>query len=148
MTKSGKHCGKRRNCSFLAISPFVTMFSNSRLLQRRQKAFIWGKGLTSTSAVCVEKSQSQDPLITGLEPGTFDTRGRRSTSAPLSSTIFYLNTIVTVWFSRTSSVGNDESYRSKCYEFEPPRLSHSFFPKVDQANYDYCPSSSIIEDLQ
>ena len=35
--------------------------------------------LTSTRAVCVEKSQSQDPLITGLEPGTFDTRVRRST---------------------------------------------------------------------
>ena len=45
MTKSGKHCGKRRNCSFWAISSFVTMFSKSRLLQRRQKASIWGKGL-------------------------------------------------------------------------------------------------------
>ena len=37
-SKSGKHCGKRRNCSFLAISTFVIMFSKSRLLQRRQKA--------------------------------------------------------------------------------------------------------------
>ena len=45
MTKSGKHCGKRRNCSFRAISSFVTMFSKSCLLQRRQKASIWGKGL-------------------------------------------------------------------------------------------------------
>ena len=45
MTKSGKHCGKRRNCLFWAISSFVTMFSKSRLLQRRQKASIWGKGL-------------------------------------------------------------------------------------------------------
>ena len=26
MTKSGKHCGKRRNCTFCAISSFVTMF--------------------------------------------------------------------------------------------------------------------------
>ena len=26
MTKTGKHCGKRRNCSFWAISSFVTMF--------------------------------------------------------------------------------------------------------------------------
>ena len=32
------------------------------------------------------KSQSQDPLVTGIEPGTFGTRGRRSTFAPLSST--------------------------------------------------------------
>ena len=45
MTKSGRHCGKRRNCSFWAISFFVTMFSKSRLLQRRRKASIWGKGL-------------------------------------------------------------------------------------------------------
>ena len=45
MTKSGKHCGKRRNCSKRAISTFVTMFSKSRRLQRRQKASIWGKGL-------------------------------------------------------------------------------------------------------
>ena len=46
MTKRGKHCGKRRNCMFCAISSFVTMFSNSRLLQRRQKVSIWGKGLS------------------------------------------------------------------------------------------------------
>ena len=45
MTKSGKHCGKRRNCSFWAISYFVTMFSKSCLLQKRQKTSIWGKGL-------------------------------------------------------------------------------------------------------
>ena len=36
---------KKRNCSFWAISSFNTMFSKSRLLQRRQKASIWGKGL-------------------------------------------------------------------------------------------------------
>ena len=46
MTKSGKHWGKRRNCSFWAISSFVPMFSKSCLLQRHQKASIWGKGLT------------------------------------------------------------------------------------------------------
>ena len=40
-----KHCGKRRNCSFLAISSFVIMFLKSRQLQRRQKASIWGKWL-------------------------------------------------------------------------------------------------------
>ena len=34
MTKNGKHCGKRRNCTFCAISSFVTMFSKSCLLQR------------------------------------------------------------------------------------------------------------------
>ena len=46
MTKSGKHCGKWGNCSFWAISSFVTMFSKSCLLQRREKASIWGKGLS------------------------------------------------------------------------------------------------------
>ena len=44
-------CGKRRNCTFFAISSFVTMFSKSRLLQRRQKATIWGKGLKSLCMV-------------------------------------------------------------------------------------------------
>ena len=32
-------------CQIWAISSFVTMFSKSRLLQRRQKVSIWGKGL-------------------------------------------------------------------------------------------------------
>ena len=45
MTKSGKHCGKRRNCLSWAISSFVTMFSKSCLLQGRQKVSIWRKGL-------------------------------------------------------------------------------------------------------
>ena len=53
MTKSGKHCGKRWNCTFCAISSFVTMFSKSRLLQRCQKASIWGKGLKH----CVQDDQ-------------------------------------------------------------------------------------------
>ena len=54
MTKSGKHCGKRRNCLFGTISSFATMFSKSCLLQR-QKGSIWGKGLikcTSIEANC------------------------------------------------------------------------------------------------
>ena len=45
MTKSGKHGGKGRNCTCCAISSFGTMFSKRCLLQRRQKASIWGKGL-------------------------------------------------------------------------------------------------------
>ena len=45
MTKSGKHCDKKRNYTFCATSSFVTMFSKSCLLQRRQKASICGKGL-------------------------------------------------------------------------------------------------------
>ena len=49
--KVEKHCGRWRNCSFWAISSFVTMFSKSRLLQRREKAYIWGKGLNIRGAV-------------------------------------------------------------------------------------------------
>ena len=52
MTKSEKHCGKRRNCTFCAISSFVTVFSKSRLLQRRQKASILGKGLKTSRQKC------------------------------------------------------------------------------------------------
>ena len=44
-TKSGKHCDKRRNYSFWAISSNVTLFSKSRLLQTCQKVSIW-EGLT------------------------------------------------------------------------------------------------------
>ena len=47
MTKSGKHCVKRWNCTFCAIPSFVTMFSKSRLLQRRQEASIWGRWLST-----------------------------------------------------------------------------------------------------
>ena len=34
MTKSGKYCVKRRNCSFWAISSFVTIFSSPELCSR------------------------------------------------------------------------------------------------------------------
>ena len=43
--KVEKLCGKRRNCTFCAISSFVTLLSKRRLLQRRRKASIGGKGL-------------------------------------------------------------------------------------------------------
>ena len=36
---------KGKIARFVQFSSFVTMFSNSRLLQRRQKVSIWGKGL-------------------------------------------------------------------------------------------------------
>ena len=65
MTKSGKHCGKRRNCPFWAISSFVTMFSKSLLLQMRQKASIWGKGLNSSILSAME-GEPLLPLLTHL----------------------------------------------------------------------------------
>ena len=42
MTKTGKHWGKRRICSFWSFFSFISMFSKSHLLQRCQKASIWG----------------------------------------------------------------------------------------------------------
>ena len=57
MTKSGKHCGKRRNVTFRAISSFVTLFSKSCLLQRCQKASIWGKVLNSNQSEVICKLQ-------------------------------------------------------------------------------------------
>ena len=52
MTKSGKHCGKRRNCLFLAISSFVTVFkrlsaadaSESIYMRKRVKVSSLGAG--------------------------------------------------------------------------------------------------------
>ena len=48
MTKSGKHCGKRGNCTFLAISPFVSVFkklsaaevSESVYMRERVKSYV------------------------------------------------------------------------------------------------------------
>ena len=76
MTKSGKHCGKRKNCMF-AISSFVAMFSKSCLLQRRQKASIWGKGLMSVISQLIY-SLSHEPLpkyrhfLMPLQPTNFE----------------------------------------------------------------------------
>ena len=58
MTKSRKHCCKRRNCSFWAISSFVTMFSKSCLLQRCQKASIWGKELKTLWQILKKNNES------------------------------------------------------------------------------------------
>ena len=55
-------CGKRRNCTFCAISSFVTMFSNSHLLQRRQKASIWGKGLIYSSQELIQGPVERNPV--------------------------------------------------------------------------------------
>ena len=63
MTKSGKHCGKRRNCTFCAISSFVTMFSKGRLLHRRQKVSIWGKGLSETQDRVISSRWPPSPTL-------------------------------------------------------------------------------------
>ena len=43
--KSWKHCGKRRNCSFMSNFFYCYNVFKSRLLQRHQKASICGKGI-------------------------------------------------------------------------------------------------------
>ena len=45
MQKGRKHCGKRRNCSLRAISPFPIVFPKRLLSQGRQKETLCGNGL-------------------------------------------------------------------------------------------------------
>ena len=40
-----KHCGKRRNCSLRAISPFPTVFSRDSYKQTRKNQGLFGKEL-------------------------------------------------------------------------------------------------------
>ena len=42
---SWKLCGKMRNCSVRAISPFPTIFSKALLLLMHQNEYLWSKGL-------------------------------------------------------------------------------------------------------
>ena len=46
-----KHCGKRRNCSLRAISPFPTVFSKRLVSQGRQKVSLCGNGLSEIDCV-------------------------------------------------------------------------------------------------
>ena len=43
--KGRKHCGKRRNCSLRAISPFPTVFSKDLNCKTRINKGLFGKGL-------------------------------------------------------------------------------------------------------
>ena len=63
MTKSGKHCGKRRNCSFRANSSFVTMFSNAA---------------EASESVYMREGLLPSMTRPGIEPTT--SRGGRSTT--------------------------------------------------------------------
>ena len=40
MTKSGKHCGKRRNCTFCAISSFVTVFKKPSAAEASESVYM------------------------------------------------------------------------------------------------------------
>ena len=48
--KGRKHCGKRRNCSLWAISPFSTLFSKD-LLQAHKNQGLFGKGITHSHTI-------------------------------------------------------------------------------------------------
>ena len=62
MGLSKTHCGKRRNCSLQAISPFPTLFSKTDCLLMHQNEYQWSKGLKGLfvrvvrSRDCVVKS--------------------------------------------------------------------------------------------
>ena len=46
-----KHCGKWRNCSSRAISPFPTLFLKRLIVQTRKKTGLFGKGLKHYSKI-------------------------------------------------------------------------------------------------
>ena len=46
-----KHCGKRRNCSSRAISPFPTVFFNRLVLHTRKNQGLFGKGLNGSQNI-------------------------------------------------------------------------------------------------
>ena len=48
---SRKHCGKRRNCSLRAISPFPTLFSKDLYCRHVNARVLFGKGLKKTDGV-------------------------------------------------------------------------------------------------
>ena len=86
-TWKSRLCEIRQSKSWYVLSLSFILFILHRL-RNKLSAYInhprclLSGYLTSTLAVCLGKSQHQNPLITGLEPGTFCARG----SAPLSST--------------------------------------------------------------
>ena len=45
-----KHCGKRRNCSLRAISPFPMVISKDLYLQARKNQRLFGKGINTQNA--------------------------------------------------------------------------------------------------
>ena len=92
MTWRGKHCGKRRNCLFWAISSFVTMFSKSRLLQRRQKASIWGKGLTCSFVYWLSRTSYPDSIFP-----------KQRTKCMMLVTVTFVNSSEEFWLSSYSN---------------------------------------------
>ena len=57
-----KHCGKRRNCSLQAISPFPTVFSKDLYLQTRKNQGLFGKGLNTFS---IRVTINRDGMLKG-----------------------------------------------------------------------------------
>ena len=53
-----KHCGKRRNCSLPAVSPFATVFSKGLFPQGRQKVSLCGNGLNISFPINLRIKQS------------------------------------------------------------------------------------------
>ena len=136
MTKKVENIvAKGRNCMFCAISSFVTMFSKSRLLQRRQKASIWGKGLNpnqSDMACCwtVRLLKNYTECLPCIGQ-----KGRDSASkiAKLSPMTGYLKMSVTTMPSPGSSVGSDAGFQLRGCEFES-RLGQLSFRGLTKVN--------------
>ena len=50
-----KHCGKRRNCSLLAISSFPTVFSKGLYCRHVKNQGLFGKGLINMFSTSLQK---------------------------------------------------------------------------------------------
>ena len=52
-----KHCGKMRNCTLGALSPFSHSVFKRRVLQRRKNQGLFGKGLRGLNSAHVDGKQ-------------------------------------------------------------------------------------------
>ena len=76
--KGRKRCGKRRNCSLRAISPFPIVFPKRLVLQTRKNQGLLGKGLTGifttvfymTRACPIDKRSHKEFSVESLQNQT------------------------------------------------------------------------------
>ena len=107
-----KHCGKRRNCSLRAISPFPPVFSKKLVLQTPKNQGLFGKGLRKKATLKLQQLRNYfemegllcltlSLLLTTQKKKTFVDRINQDRTAqkrqsepesPLSTNSFYIIT--------------------------------------------------------
>ena len=58
-----KHCGKRRNCSLRAISPFSTVFSKDLYCRHVEKKACLGNGSTNIFSKSFQSGKKVDRFV-------------------------------------------------------------------------------------